>query len=193
MPLAAILGCAGPELSDAERSFFRAADPLGFIVFARNLVDPDQVRRLTADLRATIGRPDAPILVDQEGGRVARLKAPHWRHPPAADRFGAIAASDRARAAEALPDHAYALEAKVNGARMQSFEVVQPGGEGIGSGRTAASFPGVGCRILIFGVQASDDRRDRKPSTDRRPPAITPRPPAAAAGWPGSAPPDNPR
>lgn len=102
MPLAAILGCAGPELSAAERDFFRKVDPLGFIVFARNLVDPDQARRLMADLRSTIGRPDAPILVDQEGGRVARLKAPHWRHPPAADRFGAIAASDRARAAEAV-------------------------------------------------------------------------------------------
>lgn len=102
MPLAAILGCAGPELSEAERSFFRAADPLGFIVFARNLVEPDQVRRLTADLRASIGRPDAPILVDQEGGRVARLKAPHWRHPPAAHKFGLIATADRARAASAV-------------------------------------------------------------------------------------------
>nr|WP_298684449.1 beta-N-acetylhexosaminidase [uncultured Dongia sp.] len=102
MPLAAILGCAGPELTAAEAAFFRAQDPLGFIVFARNLVDPDQARRLTADLRASIGRPDAPILVDQEGGRVARLKAPHWRHPPAADRFGAIAAQDRARAAQAV-------------------------------------------------------------------------------------------
>jgi beta-N-acetylhexosaminidase len=102
MPLAAILGCAGPELTAAERAFFTAVDPLGFIVFARNLVDPEQARRLTADLRATVGRPDAPILVDQEGGRVARLKAPHWRHPPAADRFGAIAAQDRARAAQAV-------------------------------------------------------------------------------------------
>ena len=102
MPLAAILGCAGPELTAAEAAFFRAQDPLGFIVFARNLIDPDQVRRLTADLRASIGRPDAPILVDQEGGRVARLKAPHWRHPPAADRFGAIAGQDRTRAAQAV-------------------------------------------------------------------------------------------
>lgn len=102
MPLAAILGCAGPELTAAERDFFRAADPLGFIVFARNLVDPEQSRRLCGDLRAAIGRPDAPILIDQEGGRVARLKPPHWRHPPAADRFGLIAAGDRARAAQAV-------------------------------------------------------------------------------------------
>ncbi len=102
MPLAAILGCAGPELRAAERDFFRRVDPLGFIVFARNLIDPEQAKRLCADLRASIGRPDAPILVDQEGGRVARLKAPHWRHPPAADRFGQLAARDRARAASAV-------------------------------------------------------------------------------------------
>lgn len=102
MPLAAILGCAGPELTAAERAFFKAADPLGFIVFARNLIDPEQTRRLTADLRASVGRTDAPILIDQEGGRVARLKPPHWRHPPAAERFGAIAAQDRARAAQAV-------------------------------------------------------------------------------------------
>jgi beta-N-acetylhexosaminidase len=102
MPLAAILGCAGPVLTADEAAFFKAHDPLGFIVFARNLVDPAQVRKLTADLRAAIGRPDAPILVDQEGGRVARLKAPHWRHPPAAERFGVIAAQDRARAAQAV-------------------------------------------------------------------------------------------
>lgn len=102
MPLAAILGCAGPELTAAERDFFKSVDPLGFIVFARNLIDPEQARRLTAELRASVGRPDAPILIDQEGGRVARLKAPHWRHPPAADKFGVIAAMDRARAAQAV-------------------------------------------------------------------------------------------
>lgn len=102
MPLAAILGCAGPNLSAAERDFFHAADPLGFILFARNLIDPEQTRRLCDDLRASIARADAPILIDQEGGRVARLRPPHWRHPPAADRFGALAAADRARAAQAV-------------------------------------------------------------------------------------------
>lgn len=102
MPLAAILGCAGPELTAAEAAFFKAHDPLGFIVFARNLVDPAQVKRLTADLRASVGRADAPILVDQEGGRVARLKPPHWRHPLPAERFGLLAAQDRARAAQAV-------------------------------------------------------------------------------------------
>ena len=62
---ATIFGCAGPKLLDDERAFFRDADPFGFIVFARNIETPEQVRRLTADLREVVGR-DAPILVDQE-------------------------------------------------------------------------------------------------------------------------------
>lgn len=82
---AAILGCLGPELSQAEAAFFRDADPVGFILFARNVSDPAQLRRLTADLRQSVGR-DAPILVDQEGGRVQRLRTPHWREfPPSLD------------------------------------------------------------------------------------------------------------
>lgn len=75
---AVIFGCAGPELSDGERAFFAEADPWGFILFARNITGPDQLARLTADLRASVGR-DAPVLIDQEGGRVARLRGPVWR------------------------------------------------------------------------------------------------------------------
>jgi beta-N-acetylhexosaminidase len=75
---AVILGCAGPGLGEAERRFFGAADPWGFILFARNIETPAQVRRLTADLRASVGR-DAPVLIDQEGGRVARMRRPDWR------------------------------------------------------------------------------------------------------------------
>jgi beta-N-acetylhexosaminidase len=80
---AAIFGCAGLALSADEAAFFRDADPFGFILFARNVEAPDQVRRLTAALREAVGR-EAPILIDQEGGRVQRLRAPHWREwsPP---------------------------------------------------------------------------------------------------------------
>ena len=74
---AAIFGCAGLTLTTAERDFFRDYDPLGFIIFARNVETPEQLTRLTAALREAVGR-DAPILVDQEGGRVQRLRAPHW-------------------------------------------------------------------------------------------------------------------
>jgi beta-N-acetylhexosaminidase len=75
---AAIFGCLGPGLSPDERGFFRDADPFGFILFARNVETPDQLYRLTSDLRAAVGR-DALVLVDQEGGRVQRLRSPHWR------------------------------------------------------------------------------------------------------------------
>lgn len=80
---AAIFGTAGPELLADEAAFFRDYDPFGFILFARNVESPDQLRRLTGDLRHAVGR-EAPILVDQEGGRVQRLRAPHWRdwQPP---------------------------------------------------------------------------------------------------------------
>lgn len=85
-PLAAIFGCAGLRLSDAERRFFREADPWGFILFQRNCDSPEQVRALTAALRDCVGR-EAPVLIDQEGGRVQRLKPPRWRQAPPAAAF----------------------------------------------------------------------------------------------------------
>jgi beta-N-acetylhexosaminidase len=89
-PRAMILGCAGTALAPEERAFFREADPLGFILFQRNCSDPDQLRRLVAALRATVGRDDAPVLIDQEGGRVARLRPPHWPTYPSAARIAAL-------------------------------------------------------------------------------------------------------
>lgn len=73
-----IFGCAGPRLEPDEARFFAQAQPWGFILFARNVEDPAQVRALTEDLRAAVGRA-APVLIDQEGGRVQRLGPPHWR------------------------------------------------------------------------------------------------------------------
>jgi beta-N-acetylhexosaminidase len=102
MTSAVIFGCAGPQLSADEAAFYRETQPLGFILFARNVVDPEQLRRLTADLRASIDRQDAPILIDQEGGRVRRLRPPHWREIPAPGVFGALAERDRAAAERAV-------------------------------------------------------------------------------------------
>jgi len=101
MTTAAILGCAGPTLSAEERQFFRDADPLGFILFQRNCQSPEQVRRLVQDLRGSVARAEAPVLIDQEGGRVARLRPPAWRKAPAAGRFGVLAARDVGVAIEA--------------------------------------------------------------------------------------------
>lgn len=75
---AVIFGCDGPVLLPEEAAFFADIRPFGFILFARNIVDPQQLTQLTSDLRTAVGY-NAPILIDQEGGRVARMAAPHWR------------------------------------------------------------------------------------------------------------------
>lgn len=88
--LPAILGLAGLTLTDDERALFRAAQPAGFILFGRNVADPAQLRALTDALREAAGRDDVLIMVDQEGGPVARLRPPHWPEFPAAARLGAL-------------------------------------------------------------------------------------------------------
>lgn len=87
-PLSAtILGCKGDVLDADEAAFLREANPWGFILFARNTLNPEQLRRLTGALREAVGRP-APILIDQEGGRVQRMVPPHWRQwRPALDQM----------------------------------------------------------------------------------------------------------
>ena len=91
----------GPSLGADERAFFAGCNPLGFILMGRNCVEPAQVRRLVAALRECVGRDDAPVMIDQEGGRVARLGPPHWRAAPPAGRFGMLAELDLGRASEA--------------------------------------------------------------------------------------------
>ncbi|MDP3852239.1 beta-N-acetylhexosaminidase [Phenylobacterium sp.] len=91
---ASILGCGGKTLSREEKAFFGDVAPWGFILFARNIDTPDQVRRLIDDLRATVDRPDAPVLIDQEGGRVQRLGPPHWRRYPPGRAYGELSAND---------------------------------------------------------------------------------------------------
>lgn len=94
---ACVLGCAGPSLSPDETAFFRDARPWGFILFGRNVETPDQVRALTDALRSAVGRHDAPVMIDQEGGRVQRLGPPHWRRYPPARAFGALPIAPLAR------------------------------------------------------------------------------------------------
>ncbi len=89
-----ITGLAGPALTEAERSFVREAQPWGLIVFKRNIVDHDALCRLIADFRSAVGR-DAPVLVDQEGGRVQRLGPPHWPLYPPAAAYGRLYERDR--------------------------------------------------------------------------------------------------
>jgi beta-N-acetylhexosaminidase len=88
-------------LTDDERRFFRDTKPLGFILFQRNCESPRQIRALIADLRRCVGRRDAPVMIDEEGGRVQRLKPPTWRKRPAAAAFGELARSNLPAALEA--------------------------------------------------------------------------------------------
>jgi beta-N-acetylhexosaminidase len=113
-PRAVILGCAGEQLNSDEGRFFGDADPVGFILFRRNCRSPDQVCDLVAALRDSIGRSDAPVLIDQEGGRVARLRPPLWRLYPSAACLGS------------LPDPQAELAARL-GARLIADDLEQLG------------------------------------------------------------------
>lgn len=86
----AIFGLSGPHLTADERAFFRDADPAGYILFGRNCLDPQQLRRLTDDLRAIHGRDRLLVSIDQEGGRVARLRPPQWSPYPASGAFAQL-------------------------------------------------------------------------------------------------------
>lgn len=147
-PRAIIFGVAGTELTEDERTLFADANPLGFILFARNCDDPAQVRALCGDLRACAGRADAPILIDQEGGRVARLGPPHWRAAPPAARFGELARCDPDAAAEAVR-----LNARLIGDELADLgidvdclpvlDVPQPDADPVIGDRAFSTVPGV--------------------------------------------------
>jgi beta-N-acetylhexosaminidase len=102
-PLAVIFGIAGESLSPDEAAFFRESNPLGFILFARNCKDPVQLKALVRSLQDLLGR-EVPVLIDQEGGRVERLKPPHWNHQPAAADQGEQAGEVSAAIAADLGD-----------------------------------------------------------------------------------------
>ena len=109
---ALISGLKGLELTEEEYAFFQAENPWGFIIFARNIDTPDQVRELCASLRACVGRENAPVLIDQEGGRVQRLRPPHWEKYPPAQALGALYELDagKGRRATWLMSRLYAFD-----------------------------------------------------------------------------------
>ena len=106
---AAIYGLAGTELTGEERSFFRDADPAGYIVFKRNCESRDQLLRLTDALRDIHGRADLPVLIDQEGGRVARMKPPEWPSFPPGEAFARLYRAAPSSAIEAARSNARAI------------------------------------------------------------------------------------
>ena len=142
---ATILGCEGPRLSEAEKAFFRANPPYGFILFARNVENREQLRALTQDLRDAVGR-YAPILVDQEGGRVQRMKAPEWHQYPAAGSFGRIYEKDPGKAQDLCRLNAYLLaydlaEVGIDVDCVPSLDLPQPGANDVIGARAFSSDP----------------------------------------------------
>lgn len=97
---AAIFGLSGPKLTAGEAAFFRDCNPWGFILFARNIETPEQVKKLTQDIRESIGR-DCFIFIDQEGGRVQRLRPPHWQRFPSGAQYADLYSVNKKRARRA--------------------------------------------------------------------------------------------
>ena len=109
MTTAVIFDCEGPRLSVDEKAFYKDVDPWGFILFARHCENADAVRAHCDELRECVGRDDAPILIDQEGGRVARMKPPVFPAHPALSVFGELWKLDPAKAREAARLNGYLL------------------------------------------------------------------------------------
>ena len=143
---AAIYGPEGLELTSDERSFFFDADPAGFILFKRNCETPEQVLRLTDSLREISGRPDVPILIDQEGGRVARMRPPVWPAFPPAERFAQLYQAAPSSAIEAARANARAIALTlracgVNVNALPLLDVRQEGASDIIGDRALGSEP----------------------------------------------------
>ena len=143
---AAIYGLEGLGLTDAEQTFFRDADPAGFILFKRNCGNSDQLLRLTNSMRELTGRNDLPILIDQEGGRVARMQPPQWPAFPAAERFDRLYQVAPSSAIEAARSNARALalmlrSVGVNVNALPLLDVRQDGASDIIGDRALGSEP----------------------------------------------------
>lgn len=130
---AMILGCAGAELSAEEIALYRDQQPWGFILFARNLKDEAQIRNLVQSMRDAVGRQDAPVLIDQEGGRVQRIRAPMAENYPSGSVLGALFEQDKARGLRAawLMSRLHAFDLTKLGININCLpvlDVVVPGG-----------------------------------------------------------------
>ena len=144
--LPAIYGFEGPELTASERDFFRDVDPAGFILFKRNCETREQLRSLTDSLRQLTGRADLPILIDQEGGRVARMKPPEWVAFPAAERFAQLYQLAPSSAIEAARSNARAIglmlrDVGINVNALPLLDVRQEGASDIIGDRALGSQP----------------------------------------------------
>ena len=151
MPKAFISGCAGLALNDEERAFLRREDPWGLILFKRNIADRDQVRALTHSFRDSVGRADAPVLIDQEGGRVQRMAPPHWRSYPAAAAIEAGLEPSKAEAAARLVARLIAHDLIEVGITIDCAPVLDVAGEGMHNAIGSRAFSSRPERVAAMG------------------------------------------
>ena len=158
---AAVLGLSGAALTPDERAFFADAQPAGYILFRRNCIDRAQLRRLTDDLRALDGRDDLPILIDQEGGRVARMQPPEWPAFPKAELFDRLYDLAPISAIEAAMANATAIaltirEAGINVDALPLLDVRRSEGHDIIGDRALGAEP---LRVAALGRAVLDGLR----------------------------------
>ena len=151
MPKAFICGCAGLALNDEERAFVRQEDPWGLILFKRNVAHRDQLRVLTLSFRECVGRPDAPVLIDQEGGRVQRMAPPNWRAYPAAAAIEAGLTPSRTEAAARLIARLIAHDLNEVGITIDCAPVLDVAGEGMHAAIGARAFSSRPERVAAMG------------------------------------------
>jgi beta-N-acetylhexosaminidase len=153
-----IFGARGHRLSNDETEFFAAHQPAGFILFKRNIDTPEQVKSLVLDMKQAAGNPDALILIDQEGGRVARLRPPHWREYPSGATYGALWPIDPDLAGEAaflgarlIADDLFQLGINVD--CLPVLDVPVPGADNIIGDRAYGTSPSI---VMALGRAAAD-------------------------------------
>ncbi len=158
IPSPVIFGCSGAVLTPEERAFFIAHQPTGFILFKRNIDTPTQVKALVADLKATLSHGNPCVLIDQEGGRVARLGPPHWPHRPS---MGELAQANDPE--KAVYDHftAIAHDLKTLGITVNCAPVldldVEGAHQGVMGDRTFSKDPKVVTTLGRIAIQAHLD------------------------------------
>ena len=156
-----VCGCAGATLNVDERAFIGKTRPWGFILFKRNVVDRQQLRALVDDFRTLAGRANAPVLIDQEGGRVQRMGPPHWPEYPAPARFAATRAPERAAWLAARLIAADLNEVGINVNCAPVIDVADPEMHAVIGSRAFSDAP---TRVAALGRAVCDgpDRRRRR-------------------------------
>jgi beta-N-acetylhexosaminidase len=156
MPKAFVSGCAGLALTLEERAFFRLEDPWGLILFKRNVSDRDQVHALTRSFRECVGRADAPVLIDQEGGRVQRMAPPRWRAYPAAALIEGGLEPSKAEAAAFLIARLIAADLIEVGITVDCAPVLDVAGEGMHTAIGNRAFSSRPERVAAMGRAVAD-------------------------------------